>query len=93
MRNRRTEQGKDAVAQGLRHIPVIAMHDIHHQLQGRVDNRTGVFGVEPLDEGGRTFEVRKQGGDGFRLAICCATGFHRLLFGADTLGQMGGGVG
>jgi len=32
VRDRRTEQGKDPVAQRLGYIAVIAMHRIHHQL-------------------------------------------------------------
>lgn len=52
MGNGRTKQGKDAIAQGLGHIAVIAMGGVHHQLQCGVDNGSGLFGVESFNQGG-----------------------------------------
>ena len=45
MGQRRAEQGKDAIAQGLRHVAVILMHGVHHQLQRRINNRPRLFRV------------------------------------------------
>jgi hypothetical protein len=45
------------------------MHGVHHQLQGRIDDGAGLFGVEAFDERGGAFEVSKEGGDGFTLAL------------------------
>ena len=91
MGNRRAEQGKDAIAQRLRHIAFIAMHGIHHELQGGINNRSRFFGIESFDQRGGAFEIGKQRGDRFALAIRCTARFHRRLLGADTLGEMRAG--
>src|SRR5882672_6453554 len=67
MGNGCTEEGKDAVPQGLRHIPVIAMDGVHHELQSGIDDGTGIFGIESFNQRSRTFEVSKEGGDGLTL--------------------------
>ena len=54
----------------------VKVHGVHHDLQGRIDNRSCVLRVQPLDQGSRTFQVRKQGGDGFTLAVTCSSRFH-----------------
>ena len=69
MGNRRAEQGKDAIAQRLRDIALIAMHGVHHELQGGINNRSGFFGIEPFDQRRRAFEIGKQGGDRLALAV------------------------
>ena len=92
MRNRCTKQRKDAIAQRLRHIAIIPMDGVHHELQRGVNNRSGVFGVKPFNQRGRAFQVRKQGGNGFALTVGTAPRFHRGLFGQDTLGQVWRGV-
>src|SRR2546425_12963048 len=33
------EQGKNAITESLRHIALIAMNRVHHDLQSRIDNR------------------------------------------------------
>ena len=86
MGNGRAEQGKDAIAQGLRDIAVIAMHGVHHQLQSGINNRSGFFRIEPFDQRRRAFEIGKQRGDRFALAL-------RQGCGTDALGQMRGRVG
>ena len=73
-------------------VAVIAVDGIHHQLEGGVDNRPSIFGVEPFDQCSRTFEVSKQGGYRFPLAVRTAPRFHSCLFGQDTIGQMLGRV-
>ena len=88
MGNRRTEQGKDAIAQRLGDIAFIAMHGVHHELQGGINNRPRLFGIKSFDQCGRAFEIGKQGGDGFTLTVCTAARFQRRLFGTDALGQM-----
>ena len=90
--NRRAKQRKDAVPQGLRHIPIIAMDGVHHELQSGIDDGTGVFGIESFNQRGRAFEVSKDGGDGLTLAIGCTAGFHGRLLGPDVLGQVRRGV-
>ena len=88
MGKRRAEQGKDAIAQHLRHIALIAMHRVHHQLQGRINNRPRLFWVQSFNQRRRAFEIGKQGGDGFALAVGSSARFQRRLFGADALGQV-----
>jgi hypothetical protein len=85
MRNGRSEQGKDAIAQGLRDIPFVAVHGVHHQLQSRIDNRSGLFGIESFDQCSRAFEIGKQRRD--RLTLPLRQGRF-----ADALGQMRGRV-
>ena len=86
MGQRRAEQGKDAIAQRLRDIALIAMHGVHHQLQGGINNRSGFFGIESFDQRRRAFEIGKQRGDGLAFTIR-----HRHC--ADTFSQMSRGVG
>src|SRR5262245_62897989 len=88
MRNWRPEQGKDAIAQRLSYIALIAMHGVHHELQGGVNDGAGFFGIEAFNESGRAFEISKEGSDGLALAVWCTTGFHGRLLGQDALGQM-----
>ena len=89
MGNRRTEQGKDAIAQRLRDIALIAMHGVHHQLQRGINNRSRFFGIESFDQRRRAFEIGKQGGDRLALTVGRPTRFQRRLFGTNALGQMG----
>jgi hypothetical protein len=51
------------------------MHGVHHELQGRINNRPGFFGIKPFNEGGRAFEIGKESGDGLALAVCIAARF------------------
>ena len=74
---RRTEQGKDAIAQRLRHIALIAMHGVHHELQGRINNRPRFFGIESFNQRRRAFEIGKQGGDRLALTVRRSTRFQR----------------
>ena len=60
MGKRRAEQRKDAIAQGLGHIALIAMHGVHHQLQGGIDNRPCFFGIKSFDQRRRAFEIGKE---------------------------------
>ena len=91
--DRRAKERKNTIAHGLGDVAFIAMHGDHHELQGRVNNGARVFRVEVLDEFHRTFDIGEQGGNGFPLALSRPTSFKRGLLSADTLGQMGRGVG
>jgi hypothetical protein len=46
MRNRRTEHRENPVAGRLRHIAVVAMDRVHHELQYRVDDGARLLGIE-----------------------------------------------
>ena len=85
MGKRRAEQGKDAIAQRLRHITVIVMHRVHHELESGIDNRPRPFRIESFNQCRRTFEIGKQGRDGFTFTIGDATGLQRCLFRVDAL--------
>jgi len=50
------------------------MHSIHHELQSRIDDGTGVFWIEAFNQRRGAFEVSKQRGDGLALAIDRPTG-------------------
>ena len=49
MGKRRAKERKDAIAQCLRDIAVIAMHGVHHELQSGINNRPRLFGIKPFD--------------------------------------------
>ncbi len=87
MGNGRAKQGHDAIAQHLVHRALIAVHGVHHVVQGRVQELLGRFGVEVADQLGGAFEVGKQHGDLLALAFQGAAG------GEDFLGEIGRGVG
>ena len=72
----------------LRHIAVILMHGVHHQLQGGINNRPGFFGIESFNQRRRAFEIGKQRGDRLALAVRRPPRFQRRLLRADALGQM-----
>jgi hypothetical protein len=74
MGDRRTKEGKDAVAGGLGDESLIAMHSAHHGLQGWVHDGAGFFGVEVFNHRHGVLDVAKDGGDGFALAIRNASG-------------------
>src|SRR5712691_3339203 len=84
----RAEQSKDAIAQGLGHIPFIPVHGVHHELQSRIDEAASFFGVEVFDEGGGVFDVGKEGSDGLALAVGSAAGLHGCSLGQDMFSQM-----
>jgi hypothetical protein len=69
VRDGRAEQRKDAVAGRLHDVAVVAPRRIDHQLQRRIDNRAGFFGVEVLLEFGRALDVGEQRGDRLALAL------------------------
>jgi hypothetical protein len=70
----------------LRHIPLVAVYSVHHELQRGIYNRAGFFGIQTLDQCGRAFEVGKEGSNGLALTVRSATCLQRRLFGADALG-------
>src|SRR5712692_348208 len=89
--DRGAKQRQDTVTHRLGEKALVAMHGLHYEVEGRVDNEAGLFGVEAFDERGGAFDVGKEDGDGLAFAIRDATGFHSRLFGEDALGEMSGG--
>jgi hypothetical protein len=83
--NRCAKESKDTVAESLGDIPFIAMDGVHDELESRVDNGSCFFRVQAFDEGGRTFEVGKEGRDGLPFAISGTARFYRLLLGQNTV--------
>jgi hypothetical protein len=69
VRDRRAEQGEDAVAGRLNDVAVVAMRCVDHQLQCRVDNRARLLRVEVLHQLGRAFDVREQRRHRLALAV------------------------
>jgi len=88
--NRRAKQRKDAIAQGLGHIALIAMHGLHHQREGGIDDTPGLLGIQVFEEVHRAFDVGEQGRNGLTLAVRGAPRFQRRLLGPDALGQVAG---
>jgi hypothetical protein len=92
MGNGRAKERKDAIPQGLRHIALVAMHRVHHELQGGIKERAGFFRIQPFDQGRRAFEISKQGSDRLPFAVTCPARFQRVLFSSDTLREVLGRV-
>ena len=93
MRNGGTKQRKDAIAEGLCHVALIAMHRLHHQRQGRVDDLARLLGVEVFEQVHGALDVGKQGGDGLALAVGGPARLQGRLLGQDALGQVARRVG
>jgi hypothetical protein len=82
-----SKQGHDAVAQDLIHRPFVAVHSLHHVLQGRIEEFLGNFRIKVTDQFSGAFEVGEQHGHVFALAL------HGASAGEDLLGQVGRRVG
>jgi hypothetical protein len=78
VRDRRAEQGENAIAGRLNDVAVVPMDCVDHQLERGVDNRARLFGVEIRHQLGRTLDVGEQRGDRLALTIdCLAPGCFR----------------
>ena len=87
------KQREDAIAQGLRHIALVAMHRGHHTLQGGIDDAPRLLGVQVLQQRHGALDVGEQGGNGLALTVRVATRFQGRLLGQDALGQVARRVG
>ena len=90
-RDRRAEQGEDAIAQRLRDIALVAVHRVHHQPQGWVDQLARPFRVHAVEQGHRTLDVGEQRGNDLAFVgmLCELRGVGM----AKTFGQMAGHLG
>ena len=81
------EEGHDAVAEHLVHRAFKAVHRLHHEVNGGIEELLGGFGVEAPDQLGRVFQIGKQ----YRhlLAFTFQSGAGRDNF----LGEVRRGVG
>ncbi len=71
MGDRRAEQGEDAIAGRLHHVPVVAMDGVDHQLQRGIDDCPGFLGIELLHQLGRALDIREQRRHRLALALDC----------------------
>ena len=85
--HRGAEERHNAIAHDLVHRAFVAVHGVHHGVQGRVEERLGLFRVEVADQLGGAFQVGKQHGDLLAFA------FQGALGRQDLLGEIRGGVG
>jgi len=85
--NGRAKEGHDAVTEHLIHGALEAVHGVHHQMNGRVEELLGGFRIKTPDEFRRIFEVGKEHGD--LLALTC----QGVLGGEDLLREIGRRVG
>jgi hypothetical protein len=88
MRNGRPKQRHNAVAQDLVHRALVAVHRLHHGVQGGVEELTRLFGIKTLDELRGTLDIGKQHSDLLALAFQVATrrqNFLREVFGSVCL--------
>ena len=76
---RRPEQRHDAVAEHLVHRALVAVHGVHHGVQGRVQDGRACFRVEVADQLRRALEVGKQHRDLLALAFQGAAGGENLF--------------
>jgi hypothetical protein len=63
VRDRRPEQGHDAVARCLAHRPFVAMHGVHHYLDRAVKKPLGLLDIQCLNELGRTLDISEKDRD------------------------------
>jgi hypothetical protein len=69
VRHRSAEQREDPVVGGLHDVTVIAMDRVDHQFEGRIDNRTRLFGIEVFHQLHRAVDVGEQRRDRLALAV------------------------
>src|SRR5882672_4279234 len=92
MGNGRAKESKDAIAGGLGHVALVAMHGLHHKLQGGIKEATSLFGVEVFDQFHRALDVGKESSDGLALSLGDAASLHRRLLGENALSKVVGSV-
>ena len=80
------KEGHNAVAQHLVHRAFIAVHRVHHGMQGGIQELLGRLGVEIANQGHGVLDIRKEHRD--LLALAGQGGARR----ADLLGEGRGGV-
>src|SRR5882762_2413071 len=79
---------KSVVCSWRAYIAFVAVHGVHHEAQGRINQVARCLRVEVFEEGHRPLDVGEQGGDGLTLAIRGAARLERRLLGQNALGQM-----
>ena len=67
--NRGPEQRHDAVAEHLVDGALEAVHGVHHQVESRIEELLGGFGIEAPDEFRRVFEIGKEHRDQLAFAF------------------------
>jgi hypothetical protein len=67
--DRSSEQSEDPVPARLRHVALVAVDGVHHELECRIDDRTRLLGVEPFHQLDRALDVGEEGRDRFPLAV------------------------
>jgi hypothetical protein len=65
----RSKEGHNAIAQHLIHGAFVAVHGLHHQMQGRVEEAPGRFWVKTGNQLRRACEIGKQHRDLLALAF------------------------
>jgi hypothetical protein len=87
MGNGRPKQRHNAIAEDLVHRALVAVHGLHHGVQGWVKEPPGLFRIKARDQLRGALNIGKQHGDLLALALQVATR------GQNFLSQMFGGVG
>ena len=77
--DRGAKQGHDAIAQHLVDGALEAMHGVHHDVQGWVQEPPSLFRVKTLDQFRRAFDVGEEDRDLFALAFQGMAGCENLL--------------
>jgi hypothetical protein len=79
-----SEERHNAVTEHLVHRTLEAVHRVHHEVDGRIGELLGGFGVQVADEFGGVFDICKEHRDLLAFAFEVATG------GEDFFGQAQG---
>jgi len=69
VRDRRSEQGENAVAGRLYDMAVVMADRLDHHVESWINGRLSFLGVKFLHQLGRALDVREQGADRFALAV------------------------
>jgi len=86
MGNGSPKQGHDAIAEHLVHRALVAMHGVHHTVQGRVQELLSGLRVEVPDQFGGVLDVGKQHGDLLAFTFQVRAGVE------DFFGEIGWGI-
>src|SRR5206468_12942826 len=77
--NGSAKQRHDAIAKHLVHCAFEAVHGVHHEMDGGIEELLGGFGIEPSDEFGRVLEVGKEHGHLLALTLQSGAGCEDLV--------------
>jgi hypothetical protein len=90
--DRSSEESEDSVPARLRHVALVAVDGVHHELECRIDDRARLLRVEPFHHLDRALDVREERRNRFPLTVLSSARVHRRTLREDALGEVLRGV-